>query len=144
MNEAFMNQITAMLASAQSAATTAGLAVRAEVPELCRQIVAWELWSNVAYGLVWLCVLIPMAAASIKAAKWLVSEKPPVNYGTSEYYRREYKETFSVITLVASGITLMLAACSFLINILPAIIKCLTAPNLVILDYVKAAIAAVK
>ena len=43
MNQEFMNQIANMLASAQSAAAQAGLAIKAEVPELCRQIVAWEI-----------------------------------------------------------------------------------------------------
>lgn len=136
MKEALMEQITKILASVHDTAAGAALAIKAGVPELCRQIVAWELWRNVTYGIVWLCVTLAFALAGLKAARWAIKST-----------ERDWNVLFPGILVIAAVMAALLMVpigTAALFGHVTAVIKCLTAPDLVVLDCVKSVIAAMK
>lgn len=136
MKEALMEQVAKILASVHDTAAGAALAIKAEVPELCRQIVAWELWRNVAYGIMWLCATLAFALAGLKAARWAAKSEEKDWQGLLP--------GILVITAVMAALFMVPIGTAALFGHVTAVIKCLTAPDLVVLDYVKSVIAAMK
>lgn len=85
------------------------------VPEVMRQIVAWQIWSN-AFYLVALILLVWIAAVSLKAT---VNAK---------------EEAFCIMGTLLSITIVILSVLIILLKVSPSLIKAVVAPHLVIIE----------
>lgn len=118
MNQALGDQVAKIIASAGSACASASAFVQERAPELCRQIVAWELWSNAAYAGLAFIALFLLALVLYVA------------------YKKNFADGYAAIALF-SAVGLMFAV-SAVREGLYGCVKPLCAPDLVVLDYVRA------
>jgi hypothetical protein len=103
-----------------SIAKDADAFARAQLPDVAREIVAWELWSGVVYGLI--CVAILAACVwAFRKAMWLLNNS---------------RECYDIPMFAISVVLGVFAFVGLMVNT-NGIIKATVAPRLVVLDYVK-------
>jgi len=105
-----------------SVAKDADAFARAQLPDVAREIVAWELWSGVVYGMICVAILAACVRA-FRKAMWLVNNS------------RDCYEIPMFIISVGLGV---FAFVGLVVNT-QSIVKATVAPRLVVLDYVKGA-----
>ena len=84
----------------------------------------------------WLCVTLVFAVAGLKAARWAAKSE-----------EKDWQGLLPGVLVIASVVAALFMVpigTSALFGHVTAVIKCLTAPDLVVLDYVKSVIAAMK
>lgn len=90
---------------------------------LCQKLVTWEIWSSVA----WMAVMI------LACAIWFI---------IARVYRKPIKESYSeaeILGTVAKGVTVFLPLITFIVIGIEIfdIIKCVTFPELTIVEYIQ-------
>lgn len=120
MNDQLNERLVSLMDYIGSVAKDADAFARAQLPDVAREIVAWELWSGVVYGLI--CIAI------IAACVWVF--RFALKIMDDNHDGRE------IPMFIFSAIVGPVAFIFVLVNT-HSIIKAVAAPRLVILDYVK-------
>ena len=121
MNEELKNQLTQFLEKALDITNKGIEATGEQTPALLQEIIQWQLFSSISY-------LVLFTTISIFG--FILSY-----YLYKEYKRRECDEHI-IMLVISSFVSLFIFFASLLAN-LPTLIKVLTSPRLVILEYLK-------
>jgi hypothetical protein len=121
MNEELKNQLSQFLAKALDVAEKGIDTAGEQIPALLQEIVQWQLFSAIGFVALFTTISI-------------------LGFAFSYYLYRDYKQTNYddnlYISIISAVVVLFIFFASLICN-LPIIIKVLTAPRLVILEYLK-------
>lgn len=125
MNEELQKQLVSILEAATATASSAKDFVLAELPDVAKQLLLWELWQAVVY----LTVLgvLPIVALVFL---WRWANK----YRKKEDTSTENKEACAGVTFGVTIVIAVVSSIALVTNIL-TIVKVLVAPKLFLLEY---------
>jgi len=132
MNQELGNQVARILAGATTLAGQTKEFLQAHLPELARQIVAWELWSNAFPALCWLVALC--VSAFLVSRHMIRAGKFDAKGG----YRTHWDTNNTAIPIVITFGFVLMAAVPAFCTYAYCCVKPLVAPDLVVLDYIRA------